>query len=217
MSRPLIRLTGVLALALGLACGDQPTPSEPAASPRPSFRTEQHPEGPGALVIRTPFGAFLTLSDPDPAPGLTALIGWTFPELEQVCAGGELPLGALEELTVIRPHGTAELPDLHLVLHGTQAPLLVWQTTIPLIDPFAELCGELPELPHLTGTGNITATVNDPFSTGTRGTARHTGIHGQVTSETGERFNFSEKFHDVLLPSGDLRITFDLQLKPIGL
>jgi hypothetical protein len=38
-----------LVCALALGCADQPTPSEPADSPRPSFRTEQNPEGRGAV------------------------------------------------------------------------------------------------------------------------------------------------------------------------
>jgi hypothetical protein len=212
--RRLLLPTAALAGALVLGCGDQPVPSEPADSHRPSFRTEQNPEGPGALVLRSSADIWLTISDPD--PGLTALIGWTFAELEQVCAGGEPPFPSIENLIVIRPHGTEELPDLHQVITGTREPLLVWQATIPFIDPFAELCNELLPLPHLEGTGNFKRTDNDLATTGTRGNAAHEGIHGQVTSESGDRFNFSGKFHIVILPNGDVRVTFDLQLKPIG-
>jgi hypothetical protein len=205
--------TAALAGALALGCADQPAPSEPADASPPSFRTEQNPEGPGALVIRFQFGATLTLSDPE--SGLTALIGWTLPELQQFCAGGEFP-NRLTEFDVIRPHSTEELTDLHLRSHGTRVPLLVWETTIPFIDPLAELCGELVFLPHLTGTGNVTHTDNDLFTTGTRGNAGHEQIHGQVTSEAGERFNFSERFHGVITKSGKFEITADLQLKPIA-
>jgi hypothetical protein len=201
------------ACTVALGCADQPTPSEPADAFRPSFRTEQNPEGPGALVIRSQFGAVLTLSDPD--PGLTAMIGWTFAELEQFCAGGEFP-NRLTEVDVIRPHSTDELVDLHLRWHGTRVPLLVWQATIPFIDPFAELCGGLVLLPHLTGTGNITHTDNDLFTTGTRGNAGHETIQGQVTSEAGERFKFSEKFHGVINKTHNKCCSVDLELKPIG-
>jgi hypothetical protein len=213
MHRALLLPTAALAGALALGCADQPTPSEPAELSQPSFRTEQNPEGPGALVLRGQQGAFLTFSDPD--PGLTAIIGWTFAELEQFCATGEFPF-RLEELIVLRPHGTEELPDQKDLLHGARLPLLVWEATIPFIDPIAELCGELLPLPHLTGTGNITVTDNDRFTTGNRGNAGHQTIHGQVTSETGERFNFSSQFHAVLTKSGKFDLTFDLQLKPIG-
>jgi hypothetical protein len=205
---------GTLAGALALGCADQLTVYEPADISRPSLRTEQNPDGPGALVFRSQQGAILTLSDPD--PGLTALIGWTFAELEQFCATGEFPT-RLKQLEVIRPHSTEELLDLHLLLHGTRVPLLVWETTILFIDPLAELCGELLLLPHLTGTGNITQRDNDVFTTGSRGNAGGFRIQGQVTSELGERFKFLGKFHGVITPSGqDKCCTLDLQLRPTG-
>jgi hypothetical protein len=207
------RLAAVLAGAFALGCADQPKPSEPADVSQPSFRTERNPEGPGALVLRSQFGAVLTLSDPD--PGLTALIGWTSAELEQFCAGGEFP-NRLTEFDVIRPHSTEELTDLHLRWHGTRVPLLVWETTIPFIDPGAELCGTLLLLPRLTGTGNVTHTDNDLFTTGRRGNAGHETIQGQVTSESGERFKFSERFHGVINKSHNKCCTIDLELKPIG-
>jgi hypothetical protein len=37
-----------------------------------------------------------------------------------------------------------------------------------------------------------------------------------VTSETGGRFRFSGKFHILIFPSGDVRVSFDLGLQPIG-
>ena len=213
MRHSLLRSTAALAGALALGCADQFKSSEPTDASPPSFRTEQNPEGPGALVIRFQFGASLTLSDPE--SGLTALIGWTLPELQQFCAGGEFP-NRLTEFDVIRPHSTEELTDLHLRSHGTRVPLLVWETTIPFVDPVAELCGTLLPLPHLTGTGNVTHTDNDLFTTGTRGNAGHEVIQGQVTSETGERFKFSEKFHGVINKSHNKCCTIDLELKPIG-
>jgi hypothetical protein len=58
MHRSLLLPTAALAGALALGCADQPTPSEPAELSQPSFRTEQNPEGPGALVLRgQPAGA----------------------------------------------------------------------------------------------------------------------------------------------------------------
>jgi hypothetical protein len=44
MSRPLLLSTAVLAVALGLGCGDQPTPSEPGNTPRPAFITSGQPD-----------------------------------------------------------------------------------------------------------------------------------------------------------------------------
>jgi len=213
MHRWIMVSTAALAGALAPGCAEQPTPSGPTEASRPSFRTEQNPEGPGALVIRFEFGATLTLSDPE--SGLTALIGWTLPELQQFCAGGGFP-NRLTEFDVIRPHSTEELTDLHIRAHGTRVPLLVWETTIPFIDPLAELCGTLLPLPHLTGKGNITQTDNDVFATGSRGNAGGFRIQGQVTSELGERFKFLGKFHGVINKTHNKCCTLDLQLRPIG-
>jgi hypothetical protein len=49
MRHSVLLCTAGLAGALALGCDDQPTPSEPAASPRPSVGTEQNPEGRGAV------------------------------------------------------------------------------------------------------------------------------------------------------------------------
>ena len=196
-----------LTCALALGCADQPTPSEPADASQPSFRTEQNPEGPGAFIVRGEQGAVFGVDLDD---GLSALIGWTFAELEQFCATGDFPT-RLEELGVFRPQSTEELVDLHYLLRGTRVPLLVWETATE------DLCGELLLLPHLTGTGNYIQTDNDLFTTGSRGNAAHLGVQGQVTSEAGELFKFSEKFHIVILRSGEIRsFTFDFELKPIG-
>jgi hypothetical protein len=62
--------TAVLAGAFALGCTDQPTPSEPADASRPSFRTEQNPEGPGAQVTRSSF-QFIFINDPDRDYSLT--------------------------------------------------------------------------------------------------------------------------------------------------
>jgi hypothetical protein len=211
MRHSLLLPTTALAAALVLGCGEQPSPAEPASTPRPSLRTDQNPDGPGAVVIRGPAeGAFL-IADPDPAPGLTVLAGNTFAELEQFCATGEVTLGPLEDLFVIRPDGS-----VHNILRGAKVPLLVWETAIPFIDPIAELCGELLGLPHLTGTGQFIARDNDVFVSGDRANAFGLSIHGQVTSEAGERFRFKANFHAVILRSGEEHITSDFRLDPFG-
>jgi hypothetical protein len=87
--------TAMLAGTLVLGCAEQPAITEPASAPQTLRRTEQNLTSLGAEVIRGSPGAWLMQSDPDPAPGLTALIGWTFVELEQACAGGEPASGVL--------------------------------------------------------------------------------------------------------------------------
>jgi hypothetical protein len=216
--RPLLLFAATLAGALTLGCEDQPTPGEPTRT-LPSFRTGQNPEGPGAFVIRGPEFGFFT-SDPAeagfPPPNLTLHIGSPFEDLLDLCATGEPTLTPIERLLVFRPNGTPELPDLQTIVHGAKLTLLVWETAIPFIDPFAELCNLALNVPHLEGTGQFMATDNDVFVTGKRADAFHTGIHGQVTSETGQRFRVTDQFHGQVLPSGEFRFTFDIDMEPIG-
>jgi hypothetical protein len=205
----LLPMTAPLACALALGCGDQPSPSEPGNSPPPSFRTAQNPDGPGAFVEIVPEAFFLAI-DPDPAPGLTVIMGATFAEFLEFCATGEPPLPA-RRLLVFRPDGS-----VMTTVQGAQLPLLVWET---VIDPLeGEQCEEaFLETPHLEGIGGFSSHDNDLFTTGNRANAAGLQIHGHVSSEDGERFLFSGKFHIVLLRNGEVRGgTFDLQLKPTG-
>jgi hypothetical protein len=223
-SSPLLSTTA-LTIALVLGCRDQPVPSEPAdpptlselVNPLASARTELSP---GAFVIRGPEFAFFT-SDPAeagfPPPNITLMIGWTFAQLLDFCATGELTFSDLVRLFVIRPHSTEEVPDWHTMVHSSQSPLLVWETAIPFIDPLAELCNLALTVPHLEGTGQMTSTDNDLFVTGKRANAFHTGVTGTVTSESGQRFRVWSQAHAVILPSGELlRFTLDNRLDPIG-
>jgi len=198
----------LLAGAFALGCGDPPrmmAPADPSGSSPPSFRTEHNPDGSGAIAIHGVQGAFFDL-DPDPQPGLAQLIGWTFEELELFCATGEITLGSLKELFLIRPDSS-----VHQLVHGVHIPLLVWETASP------DLCGVLLELPHLTGTGQLIITDNDVFVSGNRTNAAHIRIKGQVASEAGERFRFLAEFHGVILRNGEPhRFTHDFQLEPLA-
>ena len=114
MHRSFLFPAAVLAGALAPGCGD-PTPSEPGDTPRPSFRTEQNPEGPGAFVEIVPEAFFLAF-DPDPAPGLTVIMGGTFAELLEFCATGEPPF-PVRRLLVFRPDGS-----VMTTVQGAQLP-----------------------------------------------------------------------------------------------
>lgn len=194
--------------ALVFACVDNPTPADPAGPSVPSFRTGQNPDGPGAFVVNVP-EAFFVAIDPDPAPGLTVIMGATLGELLEFCATGEPPFPARRHL-VFRPDSS-----VMTTVRGTQLPLLVWETAIP-VPP--EICdAAFLETPHLEGIGQFSQHDNDLFTTGNRANAAGLQIRGHVSSEDGERFLFSGKFHIVLLRNGEQRGgTFDLQLKPIG-
>jgi hypothetical protein len=172
-----------LAAALVLGCGERPGPAEPVVAP-PALAAHQGLAP--ASVSHNEQGAFLFV-DPDPAPGLTVLIGWTLDEIELFCATGEITIGSLRELLVIRPDGT-----LHLAIQGARIPLLVWESDS------GDLCALL-EQPHLTGTGQLSVTDNDLFVGGNRTNAAHVGIHGQVASETGERYHLLGNWHGRIL------------------
>ena len=166
----------------------------------PSLRTEHNPEGFGAVVIHAEQGAFLSGGD-----GLVMLIGWTLDELEEFCATGDPTIGSLKELFVFRPDGS-----LKYGLRGARIPLLVWQTDN------SDIC-ELVELPHLTGTGTFFASDND-FNVSLNRTESTVGsVHGQVTSEDGQRYRFTQKFHAVILRTGEVhKFVFTNVLTPIG-
>ena len=194
-------LSSAFAFVLGCAdpagVGGEPAQESPTA---PSLRTENNPEGFGAVVIHAEQGAFLSGGD-----GLVQLIGWTFGELENFCATGDITIGSLRELSVFRPDGS-----LKEGLHGARIPLLVWQT-----DNF-DLCGIL-DLPHLTGTGNMFASDNDFNVSGNRTESTVGSVHGTVTSERGQSFRFTQKFHAVILRTGELhKFVLTNVLTPIG-
>jgi hypothetical protein len=87
MRRPLLLSTAMLAGALVLGCGDQPAPAEPTGAPRPSLRTEQNPNGPGAQVIRFDTQGII-LADPD--RDFTLTIGVSPSEAPECGGTGEL-------------------------------------------------------------------------------------------------------------------------------
>ena len=175
-----------LAAALVAGCGEQADPVGPADATPPSLRAEHDLNTAGAFVIHDEQGAFFFI-DPEPAPGLTVLIGWTLAELELFCTTGELTIGSLEELLVFRPDESQ-----HLRVGGAQIPLLVWESD------GGDLCA-LPQEPHLTGTGQVSLTDNDVFVSGNRTDSAHVGIHGEVTSEIGERFRLVGSWHGRIL------------------
>jgi hypothetical protein len=191
------------AFALVLACAEPTALSNDSvrgSSSSPSLQTEQKPEGVGAVVIHAEQGAFFTAGN-----GLAMIIGWTFDELEDFCTTGDITIGSLRELSVFRPDGS-----LKYGLHGTQIPLLVWQTNS------SDLCSLL-DVPHLTGTGQMFASDNDFNVSGNRTESTVGRVQGNVVSEQGDRFRFTNVFHAVILRNGEVhKFVADLKLTPIG-
>jgi hypothetical protein len=87
MPRPLV--AALLASTLVLGCADQPAVTESGGISRPSLRTEQNPDGPGALVIRFAFDWFSTW---DPRPGIGVTVGLLSPIADTPECGGEGPV-----------------------------------------------------------------------------------------------------------------------------
>jgi hypothetical protein len=201
--------TITLACALVLSC-DQTNPSEHTSAVSASFRTEQNPDGPGAFAIHIPEASFVTF-DPDPAPGLTVLVGATFAEHLEFCETGEPPF-PMDRLLVFRPDGS-----IMTRVQGAQVPLIIWQMAIPGIDFIAEICDPaLLALPRLEGTAQFLEKDTDVLVSGNRTDSYSNRIVGQVSSDAGERFHFLGKHKILILRDGELRQTFDLSLKPIG-
>jgi hypothetical protein len=103
-------------------------------------------------------------------------------------------------------------PDesIHLQSHGAQIPLEVWQSTNP------DLCTLLEE-PHLTGTGQFSLTDNDVFVSGKRTDVGHISLHGDVSSETGERFKALWNWQGKIQKGSDEQVNRShFQLIPLG-
>ena len=211
MRRSLLFTTTALASVLVLGCADQPTPSEPSDSSRPSFRTEQNPEGPGAFVVILPEAFGGVSNAPNDSP-VTVTFGATFAEVLTFCKTGELPPLNLRRLLLFRPDGS-----IMTTIGGVQLPLLVWQIGVPAPEE-GGICNEaFLQSPHLEGTGHFIQHDNDLTTTGNRANAAGFQINGQVSSKAGERFLFSGEFHVVILRSSEIQsFTFDFELKPIG-
>jgi hypothetical protein len=55
------------------------------------------------------------------------------------------------------------------------------------------------------------------YVSGNRTESTVSSVHGQVTSEDGQRFRFTQKFHAVILCTGELhKLVFTSVLTPIG-
>jgi hypothetical protein len=101
-------------------------------------------------------------------------------------------------------------------LRASQSPMLVWEQSIPLIDPLAEQCNLALNVPHLEGTGQVNLADNDVFVTGTRANASHVVLNGQVTTASGDRYRVTGRFKSLILPGREQEATFDLDLTAIG-
>jgi hypothetical protein len=187
----------VLASALTLSCGDQLTPTELAKDPRPSLRTEQNPEGPGAQVIRFGF-QFIFINDPDRDFSLT--IGTPIEEAPECGGSGEVTAGTIQVVTT-----PAELERFIA---------RVRQGEMTLYGRFSANPCELTEADVVArGQGNanvliLTRSTNVLFTIQATGTVELTG---------GGLAHLVVKGHFHIEPDGTLRVHVDrFKLTPIG-
>jgi hypothetical protein len=194
MLRSLLTLPAVLASVLVLGCGEQPAPSEPANTPRPSLRTEQSPDGLGATVIR--FDDRLIFLIQDQGRGITIGLGLTPQDLEALLAACPNELPAPEEIptqVVVRPD------DVTKYLAKGELSVIIWPAVI-----FSEfgLCAE-EDLPPILAAGTVRfiESVSDFNLSLTRANAVVAHAHGTVTDLlTGQEFRLLVNLHFVVGP-----------------
>ena len=206
MLRSLLVPTAVLASVLILGC-DQPAPSEPAAIPRPSLRTEQNPDGPGAVVFR--FNDRQVIGLPDQGRGLTAVLGLTPQELEEFLAACPNPVAPEEIPTqiVLRPGDVVKL------LAKGEVGVIIWPAVI------FDICAEAEELPPILAAGTLRfiESVSDFNLSLTRANAVVLHAHGTVTDlVTGQEFRLRLSTHFVVGPDFKFfnAVRFDVILTP---
>jgi hypothetical protein len=166
MLRPV--MASVLASALALACGEQPSPTAPADFFLPSLRgsTER---------FTVPLG-FQFGNDQ-----LTVGVGGTAEQWAAVCATGEpQDFDPWTLLFVTRPDGSQKT-----TFKGQNLHILIWD--IPGFTPFpGDICGEDPVY---TGIGHIITTDSDVDLSHVGADASGVSLIGSVSDASGQRYH----------------------------
>lgn len=195
---PLLPVAAALVGALALGCGDQPAPAEPAGGPpRPTLRTVQNPDGPGAQVIR--FDIFgIPLVDPD--RGLTLTSGLPLSQVPE-CGGPGGPSAGTGQV-VATPADVG-----HTVFRTRQQPLVLYGRA-------PENICELTEADIVaSGRGNVTVM----FSTLKPDVVFKGHVTGTLELTSGGRVHLVSQAVIRFQPDGTVRVIVDkFQLKPIG-
>ena len=181
--------TAVLASALALGCADQQSPTAPADPVAPSLSVERGTDEFG-------FG----FSD----GRLTVFLGATIEDLIGICAETEFTIDQIHRLTVTRPDGSSKL-----LLRGKEDVVVLEAVGLP--------CGNLLDVPRLTGTARVVVTDSDVDLTGHGADGSMVQVTGTVTDESGQQYHLVALTHQVVDPSNT---SFDffakIRLAPIG-
>ena len=180
--------------ALGLACNNDPTSTQPSAGP--TFRTANNPNGPGAFVIR--FETTIVILFDDPESDLTVVAGLALDQRAAFCAGGDVTFEPASERLVFRPDGS-----IHQLFKAKNVSLLLFDAA------FVDICAVAP---FAVGRGNFTGTDNDLAVSGNRTNSFGFRLRGRVAEGSGERHHLLAKFHALITRSGAFR-TITSQIK----
>jgi hypothetical protein len=181
--------------ALGLACNNDPTSTQPSAGP--TFRTANNPNGPGAFVIRFENTIFIVFADPE--SDLTVMAGMTLDQRAALCAGGGFTFEPATEQLVFRPDGS-----IHRLFKAKNVTLLLFDAAS------VDICAVAP---FAVGRGNFTNTDNDLTVSGNRNNSFGFRLRGRVAEASGERHHLLVKFHALIARSGAFReITSQIKL-----
>jgi len=183
----------MLAGTLVLGCGEQQSPTAPAAPLNPSFSAE---------VDRSPapFG-FAFGGD-----GRILVIGLTIEDLLAICSNNEPNIDLLDQLAVTRPD-----QSIKLLLRGKDVNVFV------LDSPTSVPCDELLDVPRFTGTARVLYTDSDLDLSGHGADASMIQVTGTVTDESGQLYHLVALNHQVVDPSNTSFDNFQkIRLTPIG-
>jgi hypothetical protein len=195
MFRSLTLMIVLVCGALGLACNNDPTSTQPPAGP--TYRTANNPNGPGACVIR--FETTLGLLFVDPASNRTVIAGLSLDQLAALCAGGNFTFEPATEKRVFRPDGS-----IHQLFKAKNVTLLLYDVAS------VDFCAVAP---FAVGRGNFTGTDNDLTVSGNRTNSFGFRLRGRVAEDSGERHHMLAKFHALITRSGVFReITSQIKL-----
>jgi hypothetical protein len=195
----------MLASALLLGCDERSAPSEPDLT-RPSFRTANNPDGPGALVVRVE-GLGIGFADRIPDTEFSYFIGFTLEEFAEACAQEEFPgppPGSVFEQFVLRPDESIQ----HL-FRAIRAPLLAWNVGT------VDFCSAPP---FAVGTAQFILTDNDLIFSGRRANSFGFRVHGTATALAGgQRYRLWQKLHGTVLRNGEIRVfSEEWKFFPVG-
>jgi hypothetical protein len=197
---PLAMFAGALLIG---GCGEQQATSFGPTDNPLAARTEDNPDGPGAVVIHFR-GVGAGFGNCDVEEDICFFLGFSLEEWTLGCEQG-LPAPSGEGLRIeqLRPDGS-----LHILERDKQEPLLVW-------DAPADFCADQP---IAIGTGQFTTRDSDAEFSGNRSDSFGFRVQGTVTAlSDGQRYHLMNSIHVTALRNGELVVdNYEFSFRPTG-